>query len=336
MPPGELQLLVSDLTRHTPTHCLIINRQVSRSLISGKPSFIPRFLAAYADAKGNAIRSRRAQAGVKLGGMGTNAVSAVPALAAALNDHDSEVRWLALAVLCRMQIHRLPLFDQVKHSLRGCSRPIAELVWVLERGNSVYSQPWPFGLESRRFALLSLTACASTPSLVPMLTNLVSSKGEDVSTRALAVAALAWHGRDVPAVAESLRTLLVTPAEWPEIRTAAGLALVGRVPRDELLAAFRSLLQSPEARARVGGAEGLWELKAPTAEILPVLQAALSHHLPSVRSAALKVIQKMGDPASSLKGSVETVLGDPREAVRREATNTLAVLGGSARQPVYR
>ena len=334
--PGELQFLTADLTRHIPKHWLVINRQVSRSLKSGKPSLIPRFLVAYADAKSLTIRNRRAEAAAKLGAMGTNAVSVIPALAAALNDPDSEVRWVALAVLCRMQAHRSPFFEQVKLSLKGRSRPIPELVWVLETGNSSYYQPWPLGPESRRFVLLCLTACASTPALVPMLTNLVFSKGEDIPNRALAVAALAWHGRDVPAVYECLRTILLTPAEWPEIRAAAGCSLVGKMPHNELLTAFRGMLQSSEARARVGGAEGLWELRAPTGEILPVLQKALSHHLPSVRSAALKVIEKMGDQASYLKGSIETLLTDPKEVVRREATNTLVRLESTTSHSIHR
>ena len=334
--PKELQLLASDITRHNPVHCLMISRQVSRSLVSGKPTLVPRFLAAYADAKITDIRSRRTRAGIKLGHMGTNVAPVIPALAAALDDQDSEVRWAALVVLCKVRVHQSPLFEHVKFALNGRSRPIPQLVWVLQRPQDMNYNLGLTGPEVRRFALLSLSACAPTPTLVPVLTNFISSKEEEPPTRALAVNALAWHGQDVPAAAEFLQTLLRNPAEWPEIRTAAGCALVGKMPGDELLAALRNMLQSPEARARVGAAEALWELKVPAQEILSVLQDALSHNLPSVRSASLKMIQKMGGQASCLRGSVESVLVDPKEVVRREATNTLALLGKSEFRPTYR
>jgi HEAT repeat protein len=334
--PGDLQLLASDITRHNPMHCLIISRQLSRSLISGKPSLMPRFLAVYADAKMAHIRGRRAQARIKLGGMGTNAAPVIPALAAALDDPDAEVRWAALDVLCKMRVHEYPLFEQVKRSLQGRSRPVSELVGVLQRANDIYYNFGPVGPEARLFALLSLPACAPTPAAVSSLTNFISNKEEEPPNRSLAVAALAWHGRDVPAAAEFLQNILSNPAEWPEIRAAAGCALVGRMPRDELLVTLRSMLRSPEARTRVGAAEGLWELNAPANEILPVLKDAMSHKLSSVRSASLKVIEKMGSQASPLRGRVETILADPKEAVRREATNALVLLDGSAPQSAYR
>ena len=334
--PRELQLLASDITRHNPVHCLMISRQVSRSLISGKPTLVPRFLAAYADAKITDIRRSRTEALIKLGYMGTNVAPVIGALAAALDDQDSEVRWAALTLLCKVRVHQSPLFEHVEFALNGRSRLIPQLVWVLQRPQDMNYYLGPAGPEVRRFALLSLSACAPTPTLVPVLKNFISSKEEEPPTRALAVNALAWHGKDVPAAAEFLQTLLRNPAEWPEIRAAAGCALVGSMPRDELLAALRNMLQSPEARARVGAAEALWELKVPANEILSVLQEALSHNLPSVRSASLKVIQKLGGHASCLRRSVESVLADPKEAVRREATNTLSLLGNGEIQPIYR
>jgi HEAT repeat protein len=334
--PSELQLLASDITRHNPVHCLIISRQVSRSLVSGKPTLVPRFLAAYADAKITDIRSRRTQAGIKLGHMGTNLAPVIPALAAALDDQDSEVRWAALTLLCKVRVHQSPLFEDVKFALNGRSRPIPQLVWVLQRPQDMNYYLGPAGPEVRRFALLSLSACAPTPTLVPVLTNFISSKEEEPPTRALAVATLAWHGKDVTAAAEFLQTLLRNPAEWPEIRAAAGCALVGKMPRDELLADLRNMLRGSEARARVGAAEGLWELKVPAQEILSVLQDGLSHNLPSVRFASLKVIQKMGGQAFCLRSAVESVLADPKEAVRREATNTLVLLGNGGSQAIYR
>lgn len=334
--PMELQLLASDLTRHNPVHCLMISRQVSRSLVSGRPTLVPRFLAAYADAKLSDIRRRRTEAGIKLGYMGTNVAPVISALAAALDDQNSEIRWAALSVLCKVHVHQSTLFEEVKSVLNSRSRAIPQLVWMLQRPQDINYNLGSTGTEVRRFALLSLSVCAPTPTLVSALTNFISGKEEEPPTRALAVTTLAWHGRDAPAATEFLQTLLLNKAEWPEIRAAAGCALVGKMPRDELLTALRSMLRSPEARARVGAAEGLWELKLPAEEILSVLQDALSHNLPSVRSASLKVIQKMGGRASSIRASVEVVLNDPKEAVRRDATNALALLGTGGIHPAHR
>jgi HEAT repeat protein len=181
-----------------------------------------------------------------------------------------------------------------------------------------------------RFALTALAACGrGARTAIPLLQRLAASQNADPVPRAMAITALGEidHGirnQTVPL----LWRLLRDSGEWPRVRGAAAASLARLAPNDtDIPILLRHALRADAGAVRAGAAEGLWRLRAPAGELLPVLIAALDQKLVSVRCASLRVLGEMGGAARAAKPAVEARLQDESKLVRRQAALALQRIG---------
>ncbi len=347
--PEHLDALLDTALRQPPFYCDFVNRQASR-MPPGKRSWIPTWLQSYAAKKLFKVDSDRLAAFSKLQSLGTNAWPAIPALLAALDSSNPSVRGGAVHALIVIHADKAPAFDRLKTVLAGKTRPAQILLdalaghnnfqlgtFLMKRGPHVVEVvtgyyrpplylPWYSPSPAARFILSALAACGrGAKSAMPLLRRMAASHEEDVLLRAMAISALgeidlSAHNQTVPL----LRRLLRDSGEWPRVRGAAAASLARLAPNDaDVPVLLRHVLHDQAGAVRVGAAEGLWRLKAPAGELLPVLTAALNHKLVSVRCASLRVLAEMGGAARPAKPAVEAKLKDRSEVVRRQAALTL-------------
>jgi HEAT repeat protein len=121
----------------------------------------------------------------------------------------------------------------------------------------------------------------------------------------------------------------------PQARASAAQALASAAPEDpETRVLLNRALHEQPGFVRLGAARGLWELKAPAQQVLPVLVALLNHKLASVRAGALKGIAEMGTAARQSRFELEPLTRDESETVRHSAAVALkSVVGQTHRTP---
>jgi HEAT repeat protein len=151
---------------------------------------------------------------------------------------------------------------------------------------------------------------------------------KDTELRACGVTALGVMETERDKAVPVLTGIAQNKAEWPNVSAAALQALATAAPEEPAtLSLAREALQDDRSLVRVAAARVLWKLKAPAAEVLPVLTALLGHKLASVRLAALDGMAEMGAAAQPSQGEVERLLADEHEPVRRSAAAALRRMG---------
>jgi HEAT repeat protein len=132
-----------------------------------------------------------------------------------------------------------------------------------------------------------------------------------------------------------LKGVLQDKEEWPLVSASAAKALATAAPTEvETRDLLRQALQDPRSAVRLAAATALWRLKAPAAEVLPVLTALLHHKLASTRAGALNGIFEMGSAALSSAPEVQRLTSDENESVRRAAAVAWKSITGRAHEQV--
>ena len=270
---------------------------------------------------------RRQEARRKLSGMGTDAWPAVPVLLETLKSKNASIRVVAGWTLAAIKADEHPDWSRLSTVLEGKRGPADALRYILnnpppseERRNLVY----------RRFALIGLAATG--PAVASVYSDVISvvKYGEDTEIRALAVTTAAKLQSERKRTVLVFKELLQNVDEWPEVRSAAALALADMVPTDpETRQLLQKALEDQRALVRLGAARALWRTGAPADEVLPVQTALLSHKLASVRVAALKGISEIGSAAWPIRSEVAGLTSDENESVCRSAAAALRSITGA-------
>jgi HEAT repeat protein len=267
------------------------------------------------------VSLKRFNAVAALTRLGTNARPVAPTLVAAVLHKDSSIGICAAEALAGIHAEECPEWATLRKELSGQAQAARAFRWlVVGRAFSGRS----YDLAHRRFGLLGLAATgpaarAACSDIVEILKN-----DREPELRACAAMALGSIEAERPAVLALLKSVVQDQAEWPVVSAAAAHALANAAPAEtETRALLHQALQDPRSAVRLAAARALWELKAPAAEVLPVLTALLGHKLASTRAGALQGLSEMGSAARSSASEVQRLTLDENESVRRAAAEAL-------------
>jgi hypothetical protein len=288
--------------------------------------FLPKAWARKIDAP-YYLELRRETASRELSRMGTNAWPVMPALLEAVKHKELSIGFGAAEALAGLKPEEHPEWGRLQSTLAGNSNAarVFQCVIVAREAHGRDYAP-----ASCRFALMGLAATGSAAAIA--YTNMVElvKFNPEPEPRALAVTVLGNIESQREQSLPLFKRLLQNNEEWPAVSAAAALALVPSVPQHaEARRLLQSALQDRRALVRLAAARALWKLKAPAAEVLPVITALLSHTLVSIRSGALNAIREMGSAARSSTPDVERLLADENENVRFAARAALTTLASS-------
>ena len=307
-----LQKIVQELRSEGPWYYRLANQTHTLQLLPRKWSQPVQQLN---------IQLKRKKGVNDLTGMGTNAWPAVPALLRMVTHKNRSVGLSAGEALAGIKAEEHPEWGKLQGVLVGQSAA-AEIFLYMVVGMNDSGRS--YDVAYRRFGLIGLAATG--PAAAKGYSDLIRllKFDNEPDLRASAVIALGGIDTERQNILPLLRTIAQDKEEWPKVSAAAVQALGSSVPAaPETLSLLHDALEDQRALVRLSAARTLWNLKAPSEKVLPVLTTLLDHKLPSIRSAALNGIADMGSAARESQGAVQRLNSDENESVRRSAQAAL-------------
>jgi HEAT repeat protein len=272
-----------------------------------------------------------------LGLLGTNAVTAVPAMEVALTEPQSPVAWEAAVALAKTGEEGIPPLIRSIQSSNSSARLAAVYGLSLAGTNAAPAVTNLVGLLSDsnlalRVAVQDSLLRIGAPAVEPLARAALAL---DEHTRTGAVHVLHVALCDTRAAMQTF--IRASRSDDPVIRGFAAHAL-GQVRPWETNAVLVlvELLDDPVALVRLAATRSLYASGLRAAPAVPRLAAQLRDESSVLREATLETLARLGAHARPALPELESCLGDPSESVRRAATNAVASVragGASPRLP---
>jgi hypothetical protein len=272
------------------------------------------------------ISQRRMQAVWALNKLGTNAWSVLPDLVGTVAYKNIYVGLPAAEALVGVRADESPEWARVRKVLRGRT-PAARTCRYLVVGRDMFGRT--YDVAHRRFGLVGLAATGPAAGIAYADVLDVFKHDQEPELRACAMMVLGGLNAEKNEALALLKSTLQDKEEWPLVSAAAAQALVTAAPRaTETRELLRQAMRDQRSAVRLAAARTLWRMKAPAAEVLPVLTALLTHKLTSTRVGALKGLAEMGSAAGPSAAEVQRLTSDEHESVRRAAAEALRSMKG--------
>jgi len=259
----------------------------------------------------------------KLAELGTNAWPAIPVLVDGVITRPS-LAMRAISVLAQIDADEHPDWNNLARRWRGDTVVATKLGYLLFTKNE-FAQT--YDARHRRFGLLGLALVGPAAQLQTQHLIGVLKTDDDHPLWPLAATALTNAKVDRSLFVPLLAAALGDTDKHPYVRASAAAALGEVTPvAQETLDVLRESLQVEFAITRLAAVRSLWKLEGRAGELLPLIEALLTHKLRTVRLGTLRLVSEMGDAARPLARAVEERLKDEDEEVRRTAAAALQAL----------
>jgi HEAT repeat protein len=260
--------------------------------------------------------------------LGTNGWPVVPDLVSIVAHKSIYLGLEAAEALVGVKADECLEWDRVRKVLKGRTQAASTFRYLVV-GRDRFGRT--FDLAHRRFGLVGLAATGPAAGIAYSDVLDVFKHDQDPELRACAVMVLGGLKPEGKEARVWLKGVLLDKEEWPAVSAAAAQALVTAAPQEaETRELLRQALQDPRSAVRLAAVTGLWRIKAPSEEVLPVLTALLTHKLASTRVGALKALAEMRSAAQPCAPEVQRLTSDENESVRRAAVEALRSIHGGA------